>query len=203
MANAHSFFATSTPQWAQAGDPVQRLQAALGVSATLVSPVLQAAARKVEETTAATEVRAAVYLPTERNTLLIAYQYGMDRDPDVDLELGRNAGCSGAAWQERSPMIADLEAARTDLAEWNMTQGQQNKVREDRKAMCSFPMFDPSVPIATSTDSRDLMGILSIDTSTQLADTGWIVQEGDEQEPHPALLRLGTLWADVMSRLLA
>ena len=128
----------------------------------------------------------------------------MDRDPDVDLELRRDGGCSGAAWMACSPMIANLEAVRNDNdpAEWNMTQAQQNKVREDRKAMCSFPMFDLSLPAAASTDSLGLIGILSIDTSTPLVDTGWIMQEDGSSVLRPALLRLGRLWADVVSRLL-
>ena len=201
-ADAHSFFAASAPQWSQATSNVEVLQAAIGVPATLVLPVLRAIARVVEKETDAVEVRVAVYLPTETNTLLVVYQYGMDHDPDVDLELRCDGGCSGAAWMARMPMIADLEAAKKDFAEWNMTRSQQNKIRGDRRAMCSFPMFDLSLSAAASPDSLEVLGILSVDTSTALRDTGWIVEEDDEQEMSPALLQLGRLWADVVSRLL-
>jgi NTE family protein len=203
-ATAHDFFVRTIPQWAQAGNPVEHLQAQVGMTPRLVAPVLRAFVRDVEEQTEARAVRANVMLPTPRGTRIVVYQYGMDADADSDLELAMHAGCSGKTWVKKVPYAADLlEAKATFLSEWHMTQEQQNKVRPDRKAMMSFPLFDLSRRSvgATSAQELDLLGTMAIDTSTPLEDTGWVVQVGTAG-PEPAVLRIGKQWADVISRLL-
>jgi hypothetical protein len=144
-----------------------------------------------------TSVRANVMLPTAVGTRVIVYQYGMDGDPDRDLELPMDAGCSGRAWAERSPVAADLVAAReTYEEEWGMTADQQQRVKPDRRAMFSFPMFDLTDAKFAKVEDLPLLGILSVDTEVALTDTGWVSDRAGQA------IQIGTEWADVLSRLL-
>jgi hypothetical protein len=200
MADTHSFFARAVPQWAQAQTNVELLQALTGVPPRLVVPVLAAMAGDFTGNTGAKHVRANVMLPTPRQTRMVVYHYGMENDPDVDLELDTNAGCSGRAWTKRCPVVADLIDAKGKFdREWGMTRAQQNRVREDRAAMFSFPMFDLSTHLAagaTSADDLRLLGIASVDTNTPLEDTGWVGARRD------VAIEIGKKWADILSRLL-
>jgi len=174
------------------------LQAQTGVSNELLSPVLEAIAREFERRTRAQDLRVSITLPTRHSTRIVVYQFGMDRDPDVDLELDLGAGCSGRAWTTKRPVAADLIAARASFAEdWGMTREQQNKVRVDRGSMMSFPVFDLTNPKATTVvDELELIGVLSVDSSTKLSDTGWVDDLRD------VAVQIGTCWADVLSRVL-
>jgi NTE family protein len=198
MAAAHSFFAKIVPQWAQAKNDVERLQAQTGVSNELVAPVLETIGLEFERRTHARSVRVSITLPTIRGTRIVAYQFGMDDDPDIDLELDMASGCSGRAWVTKRPAAADLMAARDNyLEEWGMRREQQNKVRADRQSMMSFPIFDLTNPAGgTSVDELPLIGVLSVDSETPLSDTGWVGEHRD------AAVRVGTRWADVLSRML-
>lgn len=198
MAATHSYFARVVPQWAQAQNEVELLQARVGVSNELVTPVLEAIGLEFERQTRSRSVRVSVTLPTGRGTRIVTYQFGMDLDPDIDLELGVEAGCSGRAWTTKRPVAADLLAAQGSFeSEWGLTREQQNKVRADRQSMMSFPVFDLTDPLgATSVDQLRLLGIMSIDSETPLADTGWVDDRRDQA------VQIGTRWADVLSRLL-
>jgi NTE family protein len=194
-ADTHSYFAKVVPQWAQAGNAVELAQARIGVTNQLVLPVLQAIALEFERRTPARSMRANISVPTSSGTRIVAYQFGMDRDADIDLELHVAAGSSGRAWVERRPIAADLLAARGHFAEeWHMTREQQNKVRLDRQSMMSFPIFD--LTRAAPVDSLPLIGILSVDSATGLPDTGWVAERRNDA------VQIGTGWADVLSRLL-
>jgi NTE family protein len=198
MAATHSYFSRVVPQWAQAENDVELLQARVGVSNELVTPVLEAIGLEFERQTRSRSVRVSVTLPTGRGTRIVTYQFGMDRDPDIDLELAVAAGCSGRAWTTKRPVAADLLAAKGSFeAEWGLTREQQNKVRVDRQSMMSFPIFDVTDPMsAVSVDHRRLLGIVSVDSETALADTGWVDDRRDQA------VQLGTRWADVLSRML-
>jgi NTE family protein len=190
------------PQWKQTRDRVETLQA-LHAPATLVTTILRAFAKTLEQQTAATTVRAHVMLPTRDATLLITYQYGMDQDPDVDLELPLDAGCSGKSWQSRRPAWADLDAARAmtpekRLATWKIPLNKHAKVRADRKAAFSLPIFrlsrrQGSIP---DVDLLQVMGVLSADTSTALTDSEWIGAKKD------LVVETAKEWADILARLM-
>jgi hypothetical protein len=157
--------------------------------------VLQAIALEFERRTPAKSVRVNVSVPTSSGRRIVAYQFGMDRDADIDLELDVASGCSGRSWVERRPIAADLVAARGRFAEeWHMTREQQNKVRPDRQSMMSFPVFDLTSPAPV--DRLPLMGILSVDSETSLPDTGWVAERRNDA------VQIGKCWADVLSRLL-
>jgi hypothetical protein len=95
--------------------------------------------------------------------------------------------------------VADLVDAQTNFAtRWKMTQMQQNKVRRDRKAMFSVPMFDlrRSSPVAKSVDDLDIIGVLSLDTDTSLDHTFWVTSKKEYVE------EVALCWADIISRII-
>jgi NTE family protein len=198
VAAAHSYSSAVVPQWTQARSIAEMLQARTGVPSRLMSSVLRSVARDFEETTQARGVRANIMLPTPSQTRIVVYQFGMDTDPDSDLELDVEAGCSGLSWRKRVPMAADSERARDSFAnEWKMTRDQQNKIRLDRKAMFSFPMFELASGTSADVASLRLLGTLSVDSSTPLPETGWLDTHSEQA------LDIGKRWADVCSRLLS
>jgi hypothetical protein len=166
----------------------------------LVSRILKAVATSFETNTTAANVRAYVMLPTTLNTLVVAYQYGMDGDSDSALELNVDAGVSGVTWSRKLPHLADMEKAETHYRVWNLTANQLRKIKKDRRAAISFPLFDLTKgPVDVA--ALELLGVFCIDTSTALTETGWI------QSQIPPVLNKhvaqeGIEWADVLSVIL-
>jgi NTE family protein len=195
QAATHSFFCQIVPQWAQAKNQVEALQA-LHIPSKLIQPVLRAVVKDFEDQTPARAVRCSIMLPTGNGTRIVVYQFGMDNDPDVDIELSMDGGCSGAAWSGRRPSIADLNEAKANFAgRWKMTREQQNRVRPDRQAMYSFPIFDLRASRQLlKMEELELLGVLSVDTSTSLNDTRWLESEPASQ--------IGKNWADVVARII-
>jgi NTE family protein len=185
------------PQWEQALGTVEKVQA-LNVPPRWVVPVLRSIARDFEGMTPATSVRVSIKMPKDRSTLIVAYQFGMDNDSDRDLELAIGAGFSGRAWSTRLPVFGDLIEVKTNPSNWLITGEQQKKFRPDRKAVFSVPIFDVgrSAVAADSVNDLALLGVLSIDTDTPLADTKWL---GDANK---LVVRTAQQWADIISRIL-
>jgi len=193
---ASSYFAANLGQWRQARTTIEQLQARHRFPPDLVVSLLRALVREVEASTPARGLRANVMLPTGHGRRLIVYQVGMEDDPDVDLDLAMNAGCSGRAWSTHRPSFADLVRARTNHEEmWQMTRAEQNKVKPDRTVMVSVPMFDLRRPSPGRQAIEDFVaiGVLSLDTNTPLMDTQWL---GDNQEFIEHTMQR---WADVLS----
>jgi hypothetical protein len=166
--------------------------------------ILASLARTVEAETRAEKVRAHIMLPTGHGTRVVVYQYGMDNDPDADLELAMDGGCSGKAWATRGPAVADLvRAADTFESDWKMTRMQQAKVKPDLKSMFSVPIFDTTNRLAQSVNDLDIIGVLSVDSTTPLLDTGWL---SDPARVEHSRLASGTEflfdWADIVGEIL-
>jgi NTE family protein len=191
----------------KAGDDLRkRLQARYG-HPMIYEPVLAGLAREVEAETKARRVRAHLMLPTGRGTRIVVYSYGMrvERDdgrvefhPDHDLEIPEDAGCSGRAWATKAPVVADLAEAAHDPARWRMTPEQHHKVPRDRKAMLSVPVRCYSDGEGAGDADLPVVGTLSVDSSTPLADTSWM--EGDAVRPE--VMTRVLLWENVVRRLL-
>lgn len=194
--DTHTFFYERAPQWRQAKNQVEQLQA-LHAPAYLVEPVLQALAENMQKNTPAENVRCHIMLPTDRGTRMVVYQYGMDNDPDIDLELAIDGGCSGFAWSTRQPTFADMDALKENFIEWKMSKEQRNRIPKDRKAMLSVPMFDLAEASLglESINNLNTIGNLSIDTTTPLEDTLWL---GDKQA---YVVETAKTWADILSKL--
>jgi NTE family protein len=192
-----SFFHKRFPQWTEAQNQIEQLQA-LYAPPRVVVPVLRAAAKDFEENTPAKSVRCNVMLPTEQHTRIVVYQYGMDGDPDEDLELALDGGCSGVAWSTCTVAFDDLDEAKVRPQNRNMTVQQQSKVRPDRKAMLSVPIFraGSSSRRAANASHLDMIGTFSVDTSTSLEDTQW---RGNKKE---YAIDTATQWTDILGRIL-
>jgi hypothetical protein len=125
----------------------------------------------------------------------------MDDDADVDLELPEDVGCSGKAWSLRKPVLADLAAAARNPAEWGMTKEQHDKVPKSRMSMLSVPIHrrlmsdEPSPPLP--------VGVLSVDSVTSLADTGWLENTSHGPVAHAEVLSIMMNWAYIVHRLLS
>jgi hypothetical protein len=196
-AEASRYFAKHLPQWQQAQTLVEHIQA-LYVPPKLVTPVLRAVSREFEEATSARATRVHVMMLTPHQTRVVVYHFGMDLHGDADLELEVDGGCSGESWMTKGIVAADLSTAPLEFqSRWRMTQSQQNKIPKDRNAMMSFPIFRPEAQDASSDiRERHLLGTLSVDSSTHLADTNWIGEGG------VVAVELGKKWAGVLAKLL-
>lgn len=190
----HSFYHEHLGAWSQSDSLVEDLQS-LYVPEYAINPILTKLIEEMEEVTAAANVRANVMLPTARNTRIVVYQVGMDLDPDKGFELALDAGCSGVAWKQGEPCMANLTEARDDPGEWDMTQDQVNRVRADRQAVLSVPIF-PSTSDRARLSEVEPIGVLSIDTSTSLDETEWMTRNTD------VVVELAQRWADVISFVL-
>jgi hypothetical protein len=183
----------------------QQLQAIYG-SPLLIEPPLMAITEMIENRTEAKDVRASIMLPTGRpsRSRIVTYTFGYrPDDPDQDLELDEFGGCTGHALKNRSPAIADLDDARTNFASWGMNQLQQSKVPPDRNAMISVPIFSQSRSMKRSLQELPILGVLSVDSSTKLEDSGWL--ENGATPPHAPsdrILQILRPWADVVAGLL-
>jgi NTE family protein len=206
---ANHFFNTYEPlrRAAVAGHKLQlQLQNVYG-DPKLFQPALWGLQQMIEQRTKAREVRVHLMLPTGRadRSRIVVYHFGFRaEDNDRDLELEEFGGCTGEANKNRVPAIADLvDAQKSYPRRWGMTQSQQARVAADRKSMLSVPLFRESA--SAPRDTWPVAGILSVDSSTPLAATGW-VQEGAPSSNGPAVttdvIDIVTGWATVCARLL-
>jgi NTE family protein len=176
----------------------------------LYQPVLRALVQQIElaSTGQLDGMRAHIMLLTGRaseraaSTRIVTYSIGMEGDPDRDLELDQDGGCSGKAWETGKVAVADLEAASADPAPWRMTVDQHNKVPRRVKSMISVPI--PGGVHAENAPDRPI-GTLSVDCETPLADTGWCTtdqNEGIETQVAGDILTVMTAWATVVGAML-
>ena len=85
------------------------------------------------------------------------------------------------------------------LTHWKMTPEQHNKVRRDRRAILSVPLFKagPATRHAKSVDDLNVIGVLSVDSATPLDVTGWLSDRRDVAD------KLAKEWSGVVARLLS
>jgi len=80
-----------------------------------------------------------------------------------------------------------------------MSAEVQARVAPDRMSMLSVPIFASA---EGAPDSWPIRGILSVDSSTPLQQTGWLVGTPDNPSLDTAALSVMTNWADVCAKLL-
>jgi NTE family protein len=185
-----------------AGDVLKRqLQSRYGPP-SLFQPILAAIAKECEDVSGAKDIRATVMLPTMRqdNSRIVVYDYNMNDEGDQDLDLGEFVGCSGAAFKVRGLAIADLNETRANPEKWGMNAAQMARVPSKRQAMMSVIIpgwHDPS-ELATSErlKAADPIGVLSIDTTTSLIETGWT----EHSDPAARLANWAKILGGVLSR---
>ena len=171
----------------------------------LFQPALWGLQQMIQQRTQAQEVRVHIMLPTGRadRSRIVVYHFGFrPEDNDRDLELEEFAGCTGEANKNRLPAIADLVDAHQNYPRWGMAQPQQARVAPDRKSMLSVPVFRDSQ--SAPREAWPVVGILSVDSSTPLPETGWVQALGVERAPAVTteVIDILTTFARVCARLL-
>jgi hypothetical protein len=189
-------------QWARlaGGDLRKQLQAVYG-DQKLFQPTLYSIASFVEDHWDSQNVRCSVMVPTGRATRMVIYEHGMSQDPDVDLELAEAGGCTGRAFTTGLPVYADLQAAQIDFDTWNMTPEQQAKVKPTQLAMVAVPIRASGTPGKSKKD-LPVIATLGIDSSTALADTGWVYDDGSGLRVDPKLESFLEVWSDIVGRVM-
>jgi NTE family protein len=187
--------------WTQARNLVERLQA-LYAPAEEVRFVLQHYVDNLERTLGIASVRASITLPTGRGTRIVVYQVGMDADPDQDLEIDQDAGCSGQCWVDKAPAYADLQEAATDPASFGLTPQQQARVRPDRRSMLSVPIFDRITVGERDNPDPPLLGVLSFDTGRALTQLNWTVEDGTASNSLEQAIQISTGWSGIITKVL-
>ena len=138
----------------------------------LLAPVLAAVAAHLEHTTQARGVRASVMLPTGHGTRRVVYQHGMDGDLDRLLEIEDSAGVSGAAWTERRAAWGDWQGgSAAERRRWHVDDTAADCVPAHVRAVLAVPItaYVPNTPV----ERLPLLGTLTVDSRTPLAETGW------------------------------
>jgi NTE family protein len=205
FADFHSFYVTELAPLEAASGAVERLQA-LYASPDLVVPILEMLTRVIRPEDNSARVRAHVMLPTLTNSRIVTYQFGMDGSPDRTLELPLTAGCSGAAYEQKKPVYADLDDAKTRFKEWGLTQEHQERIDPRLRAMISVPLLDTSGVSASQKDvdlsQLPVVGTLSIDTTASGVEAGWVEEESGAVTINGDLVRFLQQWADIIAKLL-
>lgn len=131
--------------------------------------------------------RACVFLPEADGKLHIAYSHNMEGDPDQGLVLERNQGCSGDAWANCEIVFTDLrEVPPEDLrSKWKM-RPDQIKLTEGLGSILSIPLFQPY-------NERRVIGVLSVDSTGTLDESGLKSDDLREQCQQSATVLAGML----------
>ncbi len=115
-------------------------------------------------------LRVNIVMPTTRGTLRVMYAYGMDRDADDRLEFNIGQGASSKCYQEKFPVLCDLEAAKQNYeTDWMMNKYQQALVRPRLKSLLSVPIFpQTSAGENYRQSSAKVVGVLNFDSDHDL-----------------------------------
>jgi NTE family protein len=195
------FVSQDLAPWTQARNQVERLQA-LYASPEEVGFVLSQYVAHLVRELGISSPRASITLPTGRGTRIVVYQIGMDADPDQDLEIGQDAGCSGACWMDKEPSYADLEDAAQRVGSSGLTPQEQAKVRTDRKAMLSVPIFDRIAIGDRDNPDRPLLGVLSVDTNQTLAQLDWTFESDSPSKNLEKAIEISDDWSGILTKVL-
>ena len=110
--------------------------------------------------------RTCLFMLPKKNSKTIRIEYcstGMDGAADIDIELEKFQGCTGTAWGEKKPAIADLTIqAQEGGPKWQLTD-KQKELTQKLKAILSIPIFHPK-------HHNQVIAILSIDSNEAVAD---------------------------------
>ena len=195
------FISQELAPWTQAQNQVERLQALYAPPEDVVF-VLEQYTDHLARSLGITSIRASISLPTGRGTRIVVYQTGMDVDPDQDLEIDQDAGCSGQCWVDKAPTYADLEEAARVPGSFGLTPQQQARVRTDRKAMLSVPIFD-RIAIGDRDDpDLPLLGVLSFDTDQTFAQLGWTLQDDVPPDNLVNAIEISDDWSGILTKVL-
>lgn len=201
FAHTSSFIFQELAPWTQADNQVERLQALYAPNEE-VRFVLSEYAEVLTTRLGVTSVRTSITFPTGRGTRIVVYQTGMENDPDQDLEMEQDAGCSGQCWADHAPAYADLAEAAALPGTRGFTPQQQARVPRDRRAMLSVPIFDRIRLADRDKPDRPLLGVLSFDTDRSLEDLGWTVADGIASNELEQAIQVSVDWSGILTKVL-
>ncbi|GLI95228.1 patatin-like phospholipase family protein [Methylocystis echinoides] len=188
---------------AMLSDPVGQLEAVYG-DRTVFQTVLAGFAQEVALAFPGSgDIRCNVMFPHGGGDhFVIVYQHGMDGDPDIDLQLAREAGPPGDAVRTALPIVSDWTRVRARPEASGMSRAQANKIPANRRAVASVPVFDlRRAPVLEDgvIGGLSLVGALSIDSDQSAAAAGW---ESNDGVPSVEFVQILKRWADVVGRVL-
>ena len=89
----------------------------------------------------------------------------------------------------------NINTIKANPQEHNLEGSQVNKIRQDKQAIYSIPMFDLSLWRTEAVKDLEMLGILCVDTSTSLENTLWLREDNVCVEDLQ-------LWADILALIL-
>jgi hypothetical protein len=94
--------------------------------------------------------------------------FNMSNDPDIDLEIGAEAGASGEAVVTRRVTVGDLTVVSLPNGPtWGLTPSELAKVRPTLRSVAAAPITNPYDP------EGPLLGTLGIDSDQTIEDAGF------------------------------
>jgi NTE family protein len=154
------------------------------VAGTLEAMVKQFAARWPE----AIGLRASVLMPDGAGNLVIRHAHNMKGATDLVIKVPISAGVAGVTWVVKDVRAADPQEARLD----GLPPEQKALIPRDRRAVICFPIRPPNV----AGTAWDPVGVLALDSSTPLQQTGWLDDAKMTSD-------LGAKWATQLAPLVA
>ncbi|ESX32829.1 MULTISPECIES: patatin-like phospholipase family protein [unclassified Mesorhizobium] len=188
---------------AMLSDPVGQLEAVYGDRAVFQTVLAGFAQEVLTAFPRSGDIRCNVMFPHGGGDhFVIVYQHGMSGDPDIDLQLPREAGPPGDAVRNTLPIVSDWSRVRARPEAFGMNRAQGNKIPVNRRAVASAPVFDlrraPTVEDGVI-GGLSLAGVLSIDSDQSAAAAGW---EDNDGVPSVDFVQILKRWADVVGRVL-
>lgn len=185
-------------------DRIQRLRTTYG-SPGFFLPILDVVSTMIELHTTAHDVRCHIMLPTGADTLIVAYQRGMDGMSDMELEIPISAWGAGSAFRDKKLKLVDIERLRTE----GVPGEQWHLVPDAIRSAVSYPILDTSQIRPTAEGApiplSDLaaIGVLTIDSTSPIGDTGWQDEREGKRTVPVELFRFLEEWSNVLGRLLS
>ena len=157
-----------------AGNDVQRHLMKNHGHAPAYSTVLTAIITDLSMATKANNIRACVILPTgdlregEGRSLMVTYTAGFGGDKDKALELEEGEGAAWDLWELEDQDFIAVDLTDTKFSK-TVPEDKQALIPNDRNSLIAFKIYTQNLEV----EGRRIFGILGIDSSTPLADTGW------------------------------
>lgn len=114
--------------------------------------------------------RGNVMMLDEKDQLLhVKYFHNMALNEDRFIKLRVGTGCAGQAFTLGKPVFADI--SKDGHSHYNLEPQLERLIWADMASIISFPLIN------TRSNRHETMGILNIDTSLKIAESGFLVDE--------------------------
>ena len=96
-------------------------------------------AGEVERGTGCANLRAYVMLPMAEDRQMVIYQYGMRGSPDMEWNIGIQAGPSGRVHRDKKSCLAEWQNMRVDPGLYNLSDGEASQIAPGRQIVYCVP----------------------------------------------------------------